>query len=63
MLQVSVSGYYVWKHRLPSQRQLDDLTLLVHIRSHFALSNQTYGAPRMHAALQEEGLAVCRPTG
>jgi len=56
LLEVSVSGYYAWKNRLPNKRQLDDLILLAHIRTHFTLSNQTYGAPRMHAELQEEGL-------
>ncbi len=60
LLEVSVSGYYAWKNRLPNKRQLDDLILLAHIRTHFTLSNQTYGAPRMHAELQEEGLIVGR---
>lgn len=45
---------------MPSRRQLDDLILLSHIRTQFALSNGTYGAPRMHAELQEEGLSVGR---
>ena len=33
---VSVSGFYAWKGRAPSQRQQDDMVLLAHIRSQFA---------------------------
>ena len=28
LLQVSVSGFYAWRNRGPSQRQLDDMVLL-----------------------------------
>ncbi len=38
---VSISGYYAWKHRLPSRRQLDDMIILAHIRNQFALSRET----------------------
>lgn len=58
VLNVSVSGFYAWKHRPASKRQSDDLVLLAHIRSEFATSNETYGSPRMHAELKERGLAV-----
>ncbi len=57
---VSTSGYYAWKHRKPSQRQLDDMVFLAHIRSQFATSHETYGSPRMHAELQELELPVGR---
>ena len=58
LLDVSVSGYYAWKGRTPSRRQLEDMIYLAHIREHFELSNGTYGYPRMHAELVEEGLAI-----
>ena len=58
LLDVSVSGYYAWKGRGPSRRQLDDMIYLAHIREHFELSNGTYGYPRMHVELIEEGLAI-----
>jgi len=58
LLDVSVSGYYAWKRRTPSRRQLDDMIYLAHIREHFELSNGTYGYPRMHVELVEEGLCV-----
>lgn len=56
LMDVSSSGYYAWKNREPCQRQLDDMILLAHIRTQFALSNETYGSPRMHVELREEGL-------
>ncbi len=60
VLGVSQSGYFAWKGRPASRRQNEDLVLLAHIRAQFATSNETYGAPRMHAELTEEGLAVGR---
>ena len=60
ILGVSASGYYAWKSREASLRQRRDLVLLAHIRSQFSTSNETYGSPRMHVELNEEGLAVGR---
>ena len=60
LLNVSVSGYYAWKHRGPSRRQLDDVVFLAHIRAHFTASNGTYGSPRMHVDLCEDGLRIGR---
>lgn len=57
---VSISGYYAWKHRLPSRSQLDDMIILAHIRNQFALSRGTYGSPRMHVELNEEGIQAGR---
>jgi putative transposase len=34
------------------------MVLLAHIRSQFSTSNETYGSPRMHVELNEDGLAV-----
>jgi len=56
LLDVSVSGFYAWKTRVPCRRQLNDLMLLAHIRAQFATSNQTYGVPRMFEELREEGV-------
>lgn len=60
VLGVSESGYFAWKGRPVSRRQNEDLVLLAHIRSRFATSNETYGAPRMHVELKEDGLDVGR---
>ena len=58
LLGVSSSGYYAWRNRKPSRRQLDDMIYLAHIREHFASSNKTYGSPRMHVELVEQGLCI-----
>ncbi len=60
VLGVSQSGYFAWRNRKPSRRQLDDMVLLAHIRAQFATSNETYGAPRRHVELREDGLDVGR---
>jgi putative transposase len=60
LLNVSVSGYYAWRGHGASRRQLDDMVFLAHIRAHFAASNGTYGSPRMHVDLCEEGLNIGR---
>jgi putative transposase len=36
------------------------MVLLAHVRSAFALSNGTYGSPRMTCELQDNGFAVGR---
>ena len=59
-LGVSPSGYFAWRSRPACRRQQDDLILLAHIRSAFALSNGTYGSPRMTRELQDDGLPVGR---
>ena len=43
LLQVSVSGFYAWRNRGPSQRQLDDMVLLAHVRAAFRRSRESYG--------------------
>jgi putative transposase len=60
VLGVSPSGYFAWRGRPACRRQRDDLVLLAHVRSAFALSNGTYGSPRMVRELQDAGLAIGR---
>jgi putative transposase len=60
VLGVSQSGYFAWKGRPASDRQQRDMVLLAHVRSSFALSNGTYGSPRMTRELRDNGLAVGR---
>ena len=60
VLGVSQSGYFAWRGRPACPRQLGDMVLLAHVRSAFALSNGTYGSPRMTRELQDAGLAVGR---
>jgi transposase InsO family protein len=60
VLGVSQSGYFAWKGRPACRRQHEDMVLLAHVRSAFALSHGTYGSPRMARELQDSGLAVGR---
>lgn len=58
-LDVSPAGYYAWQQRTtPSQRALADEILMARVRTVFARSKKTYGAPRIHAELQADGLRV-----
>ena len=49
--------YFAWRSRPACRRQRDDMVLLAHVRSAFALSNSTYGSPRMTRELRDSGLA------
>ena len=60
VLGVSPSGYFAWKERPACRRQRDDMVLLAHVRSAFALSSGTYGSPRMVHELRDKGLPVGR---
>jgi putative transposase len=59
-LGVSLSGYYAWAMRGPSQRALDDAVLTERIRMIHAASEGNYGSPNIHAELRDEGTRVGR---
>jgi putative transposase len=46
--------------RPASERQCKDMVLLADIRERFRLSRETYGSPRMHADLVEDGIIAGR---
>jgi transposase InsO family protein len=52
---VSPAGYYAWKRRPASAREVEDQRLAGQIARVHRESRQTYGSPRVHAALQREG--------
>ena len=60
VLGVSVSGYYAWRSRPESARGRANRALLDVVRVVHAESGGTYGAPRVHAALQALGRRVGR---
>ena len=60
VLGVSTSGYYAWRQRLPSRRARQNEVLSRRIGVIHAESRQTYGARRVHAELQAEGVLVSR---
>jgi len=53
VLGVSVSGYYAWRKRPPSRRDTDDAELIVRIKAIHAMSDGTYGAPKIRAELAD----------
>ena len=60
LLDVSTSGYYAWRRRQPSRRAASDAALEARIREIHAASYGTYGVPRVHAELRDDGMAVGR---
>jgi putative transposase len=60
VLEVSASGYYAWCKRERSARAREDETLQQRIEVIHRDSRQTYGVPRIHAELQEEGTKIGR---
>lgn len=60
VLEVSTSGYYAWRERGPSARAVSDAKLSERIRAIHRESRGTYGAPRIHVELREQGLGVSR---
>lgn len=59
-LEVSVSGYYAWRTRTPSQHAQEDAELLADIRGIHQASRRLYGGPRIHAVLEQAGRQVSR---
>jgi putative transposase len=51
-LKVSRSGYYEWRDRPPSARELEDAYLANTVVDIHAMSRHSYGAPRVHAELR-----------
>jgi putative transposase len=58
VLGVHRSGYYAWRHRIPSTREQANQALLAMIKTEHEASRKTYGSPRMHVILQRKGV-VC----
>ena len=59
-LQVSASGYYDWSGCAPSKRTAANVTLLAHIEVAHAMSDATYGMPRIRAELLDQGVLASR---
>jgi len=52
VVAVSRQGYYAWRRRPPSKRELADRQLAERIRQIHADSEQIYGAPRVYSELR-----------
>jgi putative transposase len=60
VLQVGRSGYYAWRQRKPSSREQANSALVELIRTEHQVSRQTYGSPRIQAALKRQGVGCGR---
>ena len=60
VLGVSTRGYYAWRSRAISDRKQVDAALTTEIERIHEASRQTYGSPRIHAELREDGTRVGR---
>lgn len=60
VLGVAPSGYWAWRKHGLSARAQADARVTERIRAVHQASRQTYGAPRIHAALAAEGLRCGR---
>ena len=60
VLLVSPAGYYAWRKRPESARARENRRLAVLVRAAHEKGRQTYGSPRVHAALAADGVRVSR---
>ena len=54
-LEVSRSGFFAHRHKSERARRQEDQAMASKIRPIFAASRQTYGSPRLTAALRQDG--------
>lgn len=55
---VTRAGFYAWRRRAPSLRQQSDDVLTAQIKQLHQASHETYGSPRLHQALRQNGTQV-----
>src|SRR5215218_1974255 len=60
VLGVVRSGYYAWRVRSVSARELRDQQQMRQIQTIFAESRRSYGSPRVQAALKAQGIRTAR---
>jgi len=58
LYEVSESGYYAWRKRVPSARSREDAVLLKQIHYIHRRSGGTYGSPRIRQCLRTYGWQV-----
>jgi transposase InsO family protein len=57
VLDVSRSGYYAWRKRSPSEREMANRRLYEKIKRVYNESGGTYGSPRIYRELKRQGVA------
>jgi transposase InsO family protein len=60
VLDVSSSGYYAWRGRPASKREMANRELKDKIKAEFQKSRETYGSPRIYQILRKLGLMCSR---
>jgi len=60
-MKVSVSGYYKWKHRVPTAREEYNKYLVNEIKKVHGISKRRYGSPRITKELKMQGIKVSQP--
>ncbi len=60
VLGVSVSGYYAWRTRPVSAREMANRQLIEQIKSVHRANYEVYGSPRIHRELQAQGETCSR---
>lgn len=60
VLRISRSGYYAWQRRGASERSAQDVVLAARISAIHSESDGTYGVPRVHAELRDQGIRISR---
>ncbi len=60
LLGVSRSGFYAWSSRPESVRSKENKVLVAEIQRVHEESRRTYGSPRIHADLEDQGFEVSR---
>ena len=56
VLGVSASGYYAWRGRPPSKREMANQVLTAEIKRAFEASGEVYGSPRIYQVMRKLGL-------
>jgi transposase InsO family protein len=59
-LDVSPSGYYAWRHRPPSAREMANQELFQKIEAIYHDTDGIYGSPRIYHELKEQGVACSK---
>ena len=57
VMNVSPSGYYAWRTRPVSTREMANRKLVRKIKAVHAESHKTYGSPRIYRELKDDGVA------
>jgi putative transposase len=56
-LNVSSSGYYAWRERPPSAREMANQELYTKIKTVYDDNHGVYGSPRIYRELKDQGIA------